>query len=90
MLKGTLRNALAKSIPVEVAEETKQLLKSTAEENVAINGELDKLRNLVELEESQTLQLRVELDQAQNSISNYEQKLFNESVLLDTDNTGQS
>ena len=85
--EGTLRNALAKSIPVEVAEETKQLLKSTAEENVAINGELDKLRNLAELEESQTLQLRLELEQAGNAISNYEQKLFTDSILLDADNT---
>ena len=41
------------------------MIRETAEENVALNAELVTLRNLAELDEQQTKQLRVDLTQAQ-------------------------
>ena len=82
--EGELRTELSKSIPIDVADKTKSLLQETVEENVSLNSETEKLRNLLALEESQTTQLRKELAQASKAVEMFEKKLKN-TELLDSD-----
>lgn len=82
--EGELRTELSKSIPIDVADKTKALLQETVEENVSLNSETEKLRNLLALEESQTTQLRKELGQLSKSVELHEKRLKN-TELLDSD-----
>ena len=48
-----------------IRKTSNHVIRETAEENVALNAELETLRNLAELDEQQTQQLRLDLAQAQ-------------------------
>ena len=83
-IEANLRKSLANSVPVEVAEETKVLLKSTAEENVQLHQEVEKFKNLAEIEETQTTQLRNDLEIATEKIERFE-SLMSDSAAFDRD-----
>ena len=85
-IEANLRKSLANSVPVEVAEDTKTLLKTTAEENIHLHQEVEKYKNLAEIEETQTTQLRNDLLMSTEKIERLE-SLMSDSAAFDTDHS---